>query len=194
MHLADAFIQSYIQCIQAINFFISLCVPWELNPQHFALLTQCSTTEPQEHSGKALAFKIVSFTLAGSYIGSRRGSIHEGSTALARDAKLCLSQAREHLVSVLSAMGLLLRAVLTWGTKSGSSRVGPPREQSISGLSDGRCTGKHWANHGPEHLAVSINKLGTESCLLRQKGLPLPSQRQTKFLDLSEDVGSILPE
>ncbi len=29
--------------------FISMCVPWELNPQPFALLTQCSTTEPQEH-------------------------------------------------------------------------------------------------------------------------------------------------
>ncbi len=24
-------------------------VPWELNPQPLALLTQCSTTEPQEH-------------------------------------------------------------------------------------------------------------------------------------------------
>ncbi len=24
-------------------------VSWELNPQPFALLTQCSTTEPQEH-------------------------------------------------------------------------------------------------------------------------------------------------
>ncbi len=30
-------------------FFISKCVPWELNPQHLVLLTQCSTTEPQEH-------------------------------------------------------------------------------------------------------------------------------------------------
>ncbi len=29
--------------------FISMCVPWKLNPQPFALLTQCSTTEPQEH-------------------------------------------------------------------------------------------------------------------------------------------------
>ncbi len=27
----------------------SMCVPWESNPQPFALLTQCSTTEPQEH-------------------------------------------------------------------------------------------------------------------------------------------------
>ncbi len=29
--------------------FVSMCVPWELNPQPFALLTQCFTTEPQEH-------------------------------------------------------------------------------------------------------------------------------------------------
>ncbi len=49
MHLADAFIQSDLQCIQAIHFFVSMCVPWELNPQPFALLMQCSTTEPQEH-------------------------------------------------------------------------------------------------------------------------------------------------
>ncbi len=33
MHLADAFIQSDLQCIQAILFFVSMCVPWELNPQ-----------------------------------------------------------------------------------------------------------------------------------------------------------------
>ncbi len=48
MHLADAFIQSDLQYIQAIHVFISMCVPWELNPQPFALLTQCSTTEPQD--------------------------------------------------------------------------------------------------------------------------------------------------
>ncbi len=29
--------------------FITMCVPWESNPQAFALLTQCSTTEPQEN-------------------------------------------------------------------------------------------------------------------------------------------------
>ncbi len=44
MHLADTFIQSDLQYIQVMR------VPWELNPQPFALLTQCSTTEPQEHS------------------------------------------------------------------------------------------------------------------------------------------------
>ncbi len=31
------------------TFFVSMCVAWELNSQPFALLTQCSTTEPQEH-------------------------------------------------------------------------------------------------------------------------------------------------
>ncbi len=35
--------------IKAIHFFFCICVPWELNPQPLALLTQCSTTEPQEH-------------------------------------------------------------------------------------------------------------------------------------------------
>ncbi len=38
-----------LQCIQVIHCFISMCVPWELNPRPIALLTQCSTTEPQEH-------------------------------------------------------------------------------------------------------------------------------------------------
>ncbi len=38
MQLSDTFIQSDMR------------VPWELNPQPFVLLTQCSTTEPQEHS------------------------------------------------------------------------------------------------------------------------------------------------
>ncbi len=31
MHLADAFIQSDLQCIQVIHFFVSTCVPWESN-------------------------------------------------------------------------------------------------------------------------------------------------------------------
>ncbi len=40
------------------NFFVSTCVPWELNPQPFTLLTQCSTTEPQEHCVMYLRFNI----------------------------------------------------------------------------------------------------------------------------------------
>ncbi len=47
MHLADAFIQSNLQCSQ-VKHFVSVCVPWELNPEPFTLLTQCSTTEPQD--------------------------------------------------------------------------------------------------------------------------------------------------
>ncbi len=48
MHLADAFVQSDLQWIQVIHFIVSMCVPWESNPQPFALLTQCSSTEQQE--------------------------------------------------------------------------------------------------------------------------------------------------
>ncbi len=47
MHLTDTCIQSDLQARLYI-FFVSMCVPWELNPQPFALLTQRSTTEPQE--------------------------------------------------------------------------------------------------------------------------------------------------
>ncbi len=53
LHLSDAFIQSHL--LKSIYysgytfFFISMCVSWELNPQPFALLMQCSTTEPQKH-------------------------------------------------------------------------------------------------------------------------------------------------
>ncbi len=47
MHLADAFIQRDL--FRLYIFFVSMCVPRELNPQPFALLTQCSTTEPEEH-------------------------------------------------------------------------------------------------------------------------------------------------
>ncbi len=50
MHLADAFIQSDLQCIQAIHFFLSVCVFLGIKPTTFALLTQWSTTEPQEHN------------------------------------------------------------------------------------------------------------------------------------------------
>ncbi len=66
MHLADAFVQSDLQFIQAIHFsFISMCVPWELNLGiqylNFALLTQCSTTEPQEHDMLLYATSLVVF-------------------------------------------------------------------------------------------------------------------------------------
>ncbi len=52
MHLADAFIQSDLQLHSGYTFLISTCVPWESNPQPFALLTQCSTTEPHRNTIK----------------------------------------------------------------------------------------------------------------------------------------------
>ncbi len=49
MHLADAFIQSDLQCIQVIHFYCLYVCFLGIEPTTFALLTQCSTTEPQEH-------------------------------------------------------------------------------------------------------------------------------------------------
>ncbi len=48
MHLADAFIQSDLQYIQVMHFCQYVC-SLEIEPTTFVLLTQCSTTEPQEH-------------------------------------------------------------------------------------------------------------------------------------------------
>ncbi len=48
MHLADAFIQSNLQCIQAIHFDCLYVCSLGIEPTTFALLTQCSTTESQE--------------------------------------------------------------------------------------------------------------------------------------------------
>ncbi len=47
LHLADAFIQSDSQSID-------LYCQYVLNPQPFALLTQCFTTEPQEHGKRQM--------------------------------------------------------------------------------------------------------------------------------------------
>ncbi len=55
MHLTDAFIQSDLQFHSGYTFVVSTCVPWESNPQPFALLTQCSTTEPHRNM---LAFEL----------------------------------------------------------------------------------------------------------------------------------------
>ncbi len=63
MHLAVAFIQSDSQCIQVIHYFVCMCVPWELTPQHFALLTQCSTTEPQEHRFSCFFIQITEYVV-----------------------------------------------------------------------------------------------------------------------------------
>ncbi len=50
MHLADAFIQSDLQCIQVIHLYYQYMCSLGIEPTTFVLLTQCSTTEPQEHT------------------------------------------------------------------------------------------------------------------------------------------------
>ncbi len=49
LHLADTFIQSDLQCIQAIHLYCQYVCSLGNKPSTFVLLTQCSTTEPQEH-------------------------------------------------------------------------------------------------------------------------------------------------
>ncbi len=51
MHLDRRFYPKRLtSCIQGNTVFISMRVPWESNPQPFALLTQCSTTEPHRNT------------------------------------------------------------------------------------------------------------------------------------------------
>ncbi len=52
MHLADAFIQSDLQCSTFRLYSFQYVCSLGIEPTTFALLTQCSTTEPQEHWNK----------------------------------------------------------------------------------------------------------------------------------------------
>ncbi len=48
------------------QYFVNMCIPWELNPQPFALLTQCSTIEPREHYteyGRSLQIQFLHYYL-----------------------------------------------------------------------------------------------------------------------------------
>ncbi len=49
MHLAGTFIQSDLQCIQFIHLYCQYMCSLGIEPTTFALLTQCSTTEPLSH-------------------------------------------------------------------------------------------------------------------------------------------------
>ncbi len=73
MHLADAFIQSDLQ-LHCLYIFISMCVPWESNPQPFALLTQCPTTEP--HRNTKVNFLLVYFLLEHSLLSLALDSMY----------------------------------------------------------------------------------------------------------------------
>ncbi len=78
MHLADAFIQSDLQCIQAIHLYCQYVCSLGIEPTTFALLTQCSTTEPQErhfngemelYSSKSMFnYTLYNYTIVYNYI------------------------------------------------------------------------------------------------------------------------------
>ncbi len=48
-HLTDAFTQNDLQSIQAIHFYCQYVCSLGIEPTTFALLTQCSITEPHKH-------------------------------------------------------------------------------------------------------------------------------------------------
>ncbi len=68
MHLADAFIQSHLQLHSGYTFLISMCVPWESNPQPFALLTESSTTEPHRNIEEFMIWRIYDTFMIHFYI------------------------------------------------------------------------------------------------------------------------------
>ncbi len=71
MYLVDAFIQSDLSAFRLRSyhfFFISMCVPWKMNPQPFALLTQCSITETQEHRATVKHYLYMVGTGAGVHV------------------------------------------------------------------------------------------------------------------------------
>ncbi len=66
VHLTDAFIQSDLQWIQVIYFFVSLCVPWELNwPQKFTIKC-CIPVDIDNYYDKCQTF--ISFKFKGRFL------------------------------------------------------------------------------------------------------------------------------
>ncbi len=55
LHLSDAFIQSNLHCIQAVHLYCQYVCSLGIEPTTFALVMQCSTTEPQEHTPYTLS-------------------------------------------------------------------------------------------------------------------------------------------
>ncbi len=60
MHLADAFIQSDF-VYSYYTFFCQYVCSLGIEPTNFALLMQCSTTEPQEHLNESFMLLVQKF-------------------------------------------------------------------------------------------------------------------------------------
>lgn len=70
---------------------------------------------------------------------------------------------------------MLSRKVHSWPGCRGHILQGCSEQETGTGIQS-----RHTGIHGPGHFATSKNKLGSESFLLRQRGPPLPYQRQTE--------------
>ncbi len=157
----------------------------------FPTAHQSENTDHLRHLvDRALTSEMVLATLTDSCKDSHQGAKCEGNTILVGDAKLFLLFGKRGL-SMESGTELLTAAVSTWGTMAGSIRVGLLRGPSIwlpwlvwwpegAEQLEGRRTGRRWANRGPGCLALLRKMLGSESCLLRQRGWPLPSRRSPR--------------
>ncbi len=97
--------------------------------------------------------------------------------------------------------GLLSVAESALTTKVGSSTRGPPIAPCDpvpwyawrpveAGWSGGMHKGGGWASRGPTRPCPLNNKLGSESCLWRRKGLLLPCQRSSRSSEPPVDGAS----
>ncbi len=128
---------------------------------------------------------------SGRPIGSRWAAKCREPTARVEGAILFRSPERGYPVSGARARGLLSVAESALTTKVGSSTRGPPIAPCDpvpwyawrpveAGRSGGMHKGGGWASRGPTRPCPSNNKLGSESCLWRRKGLLLPCQRSSR--------------
>ncbi len=68
MHLADAFIQSELKSTFRLYIYCQYVWSLGIEPTTFALLTQCSTTEPQEHVCVCVCVRVRACVRAWVYI------------------------------------------------------------------------------------------------------------------------------
>ncbi len=129
-------------------------------------------------------------TRSGRPVGSRWAAKCRVPTARVEGAILFRSPERGDPVSGARVRGLLSVAESALTTKVGSSTRGPPIAPCDpvpwyawrpveAGRSGGMQKGGGWASRGPTCPCPSNNKLGSESCLWRRKGLLLPCQRSS---------------
>ncbi len=159
-HLADTFIQSDLQVHSGYTFLISKCVPWESNPQPFALLMQCSTTEPQEPCENLIENRLFSQCL---HVGMAQKFpsyqvAYDKSSQTGRQSQPQYSHTNKHTFSNLWETRSPLPRTLWW-----RSRASPPprvyrwvNEASLTGMT--LLSASPWGCPSPSKLRRKENK------------------------------------